>query len=137
MRYKYKGIRYVLLPEQHLDGRLHIHALASNGVENRWLKNNARACGLGFMNESDLIENHKDAIPYMVKYLDKAIADENWPNRFRRVRTSQKWPKLEDQEAFDREDIGWHYLSTYPADGLEYLALGIAEKTGFDTKVLR
>ncbi|GAI99594.1 unnamed protein product, partial [marine sediment metagenome] len=74
------------------------------------------------MAESKPVENHKDSIPYMVKYLDKAIADANWPNRFRRVRTSQHWPLLQDAVAFDRVLIEWEFLSVYPAEGLDYLA---------------
>jgi len=137
LRYHYPGIKYALLPEQHLDGRLHIHAIASNNVRQRWLKDNARSCGLGFMNESEPIANPKDAIPYVLKYLNKAIEHTDWPNRFRRVRTSIRWPKLEDQSDFDREIIDWEYLTTYPSEGLDYLAAGIKESTGFDTKVLR
>jgi len=137
MRYHHPGMKYVLLPEQHRDGRLHIHAIASNGVKERFLKDHARKCGLGFMNESDPISNAKDSIYYVIKYLDKAIMDKKWPNRFRRVRTSIRWPILEDQGAFDRLPIEWEYLATYPAEGLDYLAKGIRQKTGFDTVILK
>jgi hypothetical protein len=137
IRYHFPGIRYVLLPEQHEDGRLHIHAIASHGMRTRFLKDHGRSCGLGYKNKSDAIREAKQSVSYVTKYLSKSAVDAKWPSHFRRIRTSQRWPKLEQAEDFDQWDVKWQYLTTYPAEGLDYLATGLRDKTGVDVKVLR
>jgi hypothetical protein len=136
IRYHHPGIRYVLLPEQHKDGRLHIHAIASHGVTKRFVKDHGRKSGLGYKNDAEVIRDRSRCVWYVTKYLNKSIALTSWPSNFRRIRTSQKWPQLEDDFDFDRKGIEWEYLSTYPSDGLEYLAKGIREKSRVDVRVL-
>lgn len=137
IRYHYPGIRYVLLPEQHEDGRLHIHAIASHGVTTRFVKDHGHYSGLGYKNESETIRDKSRCAYYVTKYLNKSIVQTKWPSNFRRIRTSQNWPQLEDRDDFDGLNVEWEYLSTYPADGLEYLAKGLREKNRVDVRVLR
>lgn len=136
IRYHFKGIRYVLLPEVHADGRMHIHAIASHGLGTRWLKDHACACGLGYMASSEKLSDHTRSVYYVTKYLNKAIEDTKWPSRFRRVRTSQHWPELPPSQEFQKLDLEWSYWLTYWSEGVEYLASELREETGHQVKIL-
>jgi hypothetical protein len=137
IRYHYPGWKYALLPEQHKDTRLHIHMIASGGLSTRFLKTHARACGLGHQTKSEPIRNGQETVKYSVKYLSKSTKDLKWPTHFRRVRTSQRWPKLENRITYNGMDINWSYFTSYPSDGLDYLAEGLREKKQLDVRVLR
>lgn len=128
MRRAYDGIRYVLIPELHKDGRLHIHMIASGGMTTLWLKTNAPRCGLGYMNEAEIISEVSRATWYVTKYLSKALDVSEWPRNFRRIRTSQKWPPFEIDMPEVSDIENWTYVSTYPSEGLDYLADGLSEK---------
>jgi len=136
LRYKYKGIKYVLLPEKHKNGRLHVHALASGNVGQTWLKKKARKSGLGFMDESLELTSIQEGVSYVTKYLTMTLEVESWPSKFRRIKTSIRWPILDPRPDFDALDIDWEYLATYPSDGLGYLAKGIEAKNKVDVIVL-
>lgn len=136
MRRKYPGIRYVLLPELHKDDTLHTHALCTPAVGNTWLSQNAHLSGLGRVSKSKDLYNSDKGRWYVIKYLDKSLGVVEWPKNFRRIRTSQKWPLLTDDDEFTRLDVEWSYLATYPNDGLDYLAEGLLAKTGYVHKVL-
>jgi len=90
------------VPERHQDGRLHSHLINSPGLPEKWWKDNAAACGLGY------IANVKEGISlgvggYVGKYLGKTLG-EPWPKHSHRVRTSQTWPKLPE-----RDPVGWTF----------------------------
>jgi len=136
MRYKYQGIRYVLLPEQHKDGRLHVHALASGGITHKWLKKACTKSGLGWRCESKYLGDSLAAIGYVTKYLAKSLQVIEWPPKFRRIRTTTKWPPLESRADFEDLNVEWSYLATYPNDGLEYLAQGLKKKHRIDVVIL-
>lgn len=136
MRYRYPGVRYVLLPELHEDEAVHWHMIASHGVKTRFLKDNARQCGLGFMADSKPVRESYDAIRYVSKYVSKTIGAVDWPKWMKRIATSQQWPPLPPEEEYDTVDLDWTYLCTYPNEGIHYLADGISKKTGIPTKVL-
>jgi hypothetical protein len=88
---------YYLIPEQHKTGVLHAHLIASTNLKTRWWKDNAYACGFGYMAESEPISEPALAIGYINKYLSKSIQYTRWPKGFRRVRTSRNWPKEPSQ----------------------------------------
>lgn len=114
------GLRYALVPEQHKDGRLHVHMLVNNDFGIRWMKDKPAACGLGWMNDSQVLTNAAHGAFYVSKYLGKGLQVENWPKNFRRVRTSHKWPEL-PQNAFDGDsEVDW-YCITSLADVENYL----------------
>ncbi len=136
IRRRYKGVRYVLLPELHKNGRVHIHALMSHDVTKRWLKDNAPSCGLGQQQDSIPLGDDFMAIWYTTKYLAKSADIKTWPKNLRRIRTSQKWPVLENNEDFDALEIAWDYYLTYDDDGIGYLALMLEEQLGVTVKVL-
>lgn len=87
---------YLMIPEQHRDGRLHMHAIALWPMTTAWWKDNARECGLGYMAEAEAVRNPALAGWYVVKYITKSLTAMNWPTRFRRIRTSRDWPTLPD-----------------------------------------
>lgn len=87
---------YLLVPEQHKSGKIHIHAIETSSLGNRWWKNNARACGLGYIASEEDIRSPEQAAWYVSKYISKQLTVLQWPKGFRRVRTSQHWPKLEE-----------------------------------------
>ena len=49
LKYQNPLLQYMLVPERHKDGRMHVHALWTANVSKRWLKDNARKRGLGYM----------------------------------------------------------------------------------------
>lgn len=136
MRRKFKGFRYVILPELHRDNRVHWHLIASHNIGTRWLKDNARQCGLGYIAESSEINDAALAIWYVSKYISKSLYGETWLPNLRRIRTSQKWPVLPPDENFVPLELDWFYLSTYPVEGMEYLRNEIEKQTGWKTKVV-
>lgn len=105
------GLRYALVPEQHEDGRLHVHMIVNNDFGTRWLKDKPAACGLGWMNDSEVLHNAATGAMYVSKYLGKSLTVENWPKNFRRVRTSHKWPELPENATQGDFDIDWYCLT--------------------------
>lgn len=85
--------QYLLVPEPHADGRVHIHAIENSGLGERWWKDNARECGFGFMAEEEELHSAAGAAYYVTKYISKGLGSAAWPKGFRRVRTSRRWPK--------------------------------------------
>lgn len=84
---------YVCIPERHKDGRMHAHIIANVEISERWLKDNARACGFGYQAKVKRVENPKAAIGYVTKYMRKSVGANSWSKNFRRVRTSARLPK--------------------------------------------
>lgn len=107
MRRKTKPLKYALMPELHKDSRVHVHMLTNADVSRKWLKDNARECGLGYQASADDIQSASRAVFYAVKYLGKDAGDVNWPRGFRRVRTSQRWPVLPIDENTVYNGLEW------------------------------
>ena len=96
---------YMLVPEQHRDGRLHVHFLGTWEMSERWWKDNARECGLGYMAEAEQPRSIAHAAWYIGKYVSKQLDTNQWPKGFRRVRPSHNWPKMPSAE----RPKGWHF----------------------------
>jgi len=92
---------YVMIPEAHQSGRMHVHMLDTWNLRTRWWKDNARGCGLGYMAESEFAETPGGAAHYAAKYLTKAIVNEQLRN-VRKIRKSQGF--LNDSPSPFRED---------------------------------
>lgn len=92
--YKAGKLDYLALPERHADYRVHIHALVLCQFGRKWWKDNARACGLGYMAEDKPVYSAAGAGFYVGKYFTKQLRDACWAKGFRRIRTSKGWPKL-------------------------------------------
>ena len=108
-------MKYALLPEQHKDGRLHMHMLIGAAIKKRWLKDNAFASGAGFMADSEPLTSGKRGAYYVSKYVGKSLGVEQWPVKFRRIRTSQKWPEVNFDVGEDEIALDWR-LVRYRAD---------------------
>lgn len=93
---------YVLLPEQHRDGSLHVHLISTCPQETAWWKDNGAQCGMGFKNENKPLTSTAKAAWYVTKYVQKSLGRADWPVRFRRVRFSRFWPEPES-------DGGWQW----------------------------
>jgi len=99
---------YLLIPERHKDGRMHAHALWTFGVSRRWLKDNARACGLGYQADVKHVDEAYKAVRYVTKYIGKSLG-EGVPSHFRRVRISSGWAEI-SQPVSEASAYTWHYL---------------------------
>ena len=95
---------YVLIPEQHKTGAVHVHLLATGEISQRWWKDNSRACGLGYMAKARACDTYASGAQYATKYLTKSAGILDWPPRFHRFRFSQKWP---DHAPDDSEGEQW------------------------------
>lgn len=86
---------YLMIPERHKSGKLHTHAIETSGLGMQWWKDSSAECGLGYMAEEKQIQDVDNTVAYVIKYLNKGMgtAGKQWPKGFRRVRTSQSWPK--------------------------------------------
>lgn len=119
------GWHWIMIPEQHRDGRLHVHLIASANLGTRWWKDNARECGLGYMTEEEEFKAGKAepgrAAAYAAKYLDKQLGVKAWPRYFHHIRTSQHFPELPTSGDNPYENVIWHALS--PRDVLHWLAM--------------
>lgn len=111
--YQSGGFQYLIIPEQHKDGTMHVHAIETAGLGERWWKDNARACGLGYMADEEEIRTPEGAAWYVTKYLTKSISVLNWPKGFRRIRTSQSWPKSSADQL-----QGWEFRVIPPQEQL-------------------
>jgi hypothetical protein len=124
VRYNAKGWHWIMIPEQHRNGRLHVHLIASANLGTRWWKDNARECGLGYKaEEAEFKAGHAEpgrAAAYAAKYLDKQLGVKQWPRYFHHIRTSQHFPELpaEPDNPYDR--VVWIALT--PAQALTWLA---------------
>lgn len=96
VRRKYGAGEYFMTSERHKDRRLHVHALVTWDIEHNWLKNAARACGLGYMAHVREVDHPLAAAAYASKYLTKF--GDVWPRGWRRVRLSRGWPRISEMD---------------------------------------
>jgi len=88
----------------------HMHAnFLTNATQNeRWYKDNARACGLGFQAKVEPVESDGKAAAYVSKYIGKSLGGQPLPPHFRRVRCSQNWTPLAQLELQQlSSDMDW------------------------------
>jgi len=102
--------QFFIVPEKHKDGRMHVHALWTADVTQKWLKDNARKRGLGYQAKRKPVEDAGRAVGYVGKYIGKSIGDDA-PPRFRRVRVSQGWPKI-PVPVTNTAALKWEYCGT-------------------------
>lgn len=106
---------YVIIPELHKDGRVHLHGIMMSSVGTRWWKDNARSCGMGYQNEEKPIRSCHYAGFYVGKYLSKQMETNKYKKGFHRVRTSFHYPK---QPPLPRDE-NWHFESLPSRDSLQ------------------
>lgn len=94
---------FIAVPERHKDGRLHSHLVITGRLGERWWKDNARECGLGYQAKEEEVETIGVG-GYIAKYLGKTLT-EKWPKNKRRVNTSRNWPALPELPP----KLGWSF----------------------------
>lgn len=123
---------YMLIPERHKDGRMHAHALWTFGVSRRWLKDNARACGLGYQADVKRVSEPHHAVRYVTKYVGKSLG-ENVPPHFRRVRVSAGWAEIPNPEN-EASGYDWQYIGGNGALNAAYEECTRAKLTMIDVR---
>jgi len=101
---------YMIVPERHQDSRMHVHALWNAGVTQKWLKDNARKRGLGYMAAISHVTTERGAYKYVTKYVGKSL-DTDYPARFRRVRISSNWADI-PKPATEFNGLQWEYVGS-------------------------
>lgn len=86
-------LEYFIVPEKHKDGRMHVHALWTGDVSQKWLKDNGRKRGLGYQAKVKAVDSPSRAVSYVTKYVGKSLGTDV-PKHFRRVRVSSGWPDI-------------------------------------------
>jgi len=109
---------YMIVPEKHKSGRMHVHALWNAGVSQRWLKTNARKRGLGYQCKVIHVASSGHAQKYVVKYVGKDLGADV-PPHFRRVRVSADWADIPAPDSATA-NLRWEYISTNGALSIVY-----------------
>lgn len=117
---KEKTLHYARVYEQHKDGRVHWHMVASwvpsdyihpdngKGKGSRWISDNARQCGMGYQTMALSIDGHGGYIAsYVTKYMVKSSHE--WPKNTRIITTSRNWPT---KTIAEKNDYHWKTQST-------------------------
>jgi len=91
------GLMYLMTIEfGQKTNHMHAHFLTNATQNERWYKDNARACGMGYQAKVEPVESDGKAAAYVSKYIGKSLAGKSLPPHFRRVRCSQNWTALAD-----------------------------------------
>jgi len=107
---KNNALAYLMIPERHKSGRMHVHGIWNAGVTQRWLKDNARKRGLGYQCKVIHLAHSGGASKYVSKYVGKSLGAD-YPTRFRRVRCSNNWADI-PQPSTQSDDLRWEYVGT-------------------------
>jgi hypothetical protein len=105
---------YIITHEFHENGRIHIHMLyqcdspfwayvyaplRKKEQPLKRLKDITRECGMGYMCDVRKVDDREKAVGYVAKYISKSMSETNLPIRFKRVRFSVRFPKVERVES--------------------------------------
>lgn len=90
---------YVKVWEQHEDGSFHLHVLMDAPILKKWLKKNARSCGMGYQVDVQDVDNAGKVAGYISKYMVKSGLGLEYPRGLRRIEVSRTWLKLPDLKA--------------------------------------
>jgi len=121
---------YFLVPEQHRDGRWHIHAIVTANLKKKWWKDNARACGFGYQSDVKEVQSGGGAGAYVSKYIGKTLQNSNLPKHHRRVRLSGNWPRLPKLPP----PTGWEFHALAAQDAINS-EIAQYQKAGFQVVI--
>jgi len=110
LKRKKNNLQYMIVPEKHKDGRMHVHALWNANVSQKWLKDNARKRGLGYQCKVIHVPHSGRAQKYVVKYVGKDLGTDT-PAHFRRVRVSHDWADLPAPNS-PTQGLTWEYIGS-------------------------
>jgi len=97
LRYTYGVSNYTKVWEMHEIRGFHLHGLIDSIVDMRWLKDNARACGMGYQVDIHEVDNAGQVAGYIAKYFLKSEHEREkrqFPRGLRRIECSRSWMKL-------------------------------------------
>jgi len=119
-RRKFGTASYCKVWEMHGDGStFHLHGLVDTNWGERWLKDNARECGMGYQVDIHEVDNAGQVAGYIAKYFLKsesvANAGNPFPKNLHRIEVSLNWLKLPQMAEFDR--FQWDVYQT--VDGVK------------------
>jgi len=112
------SLEYMIVPEKHVDGRMHVHCIWNAAVSQKWLKDNARKRGLGYQCKVIHLTPERSAAKYVAKYIGKDLGDD-CPAHFRRVRVSNNWSDLPEPTT-NTMGLRWEYVGTNGALQIVY-----------------
>lgn len=92
--YAFGDFEYVAVPEQHKNGVVHMHIIATYSGGQRAIKDMAYKSGFGYIAHVRPVDSGPLAAAYLGKYMGKDFVEVKWPPRFRRVRCSRGWPRV-------------------------------------------
>jgi len=118
LKRKKDGLAYLMIPERHKSGRMHVHGIWNAAVTQRWLKDNARKRGLGYQCKVINISSAGGASKYITKYVGKNLHSD-YPVRFRRVRCSNNWVDI-PKPTTQSDSLRWEYVGTNGALQIVY-----------------
>jgi len=128
IRREYGEYQYFLVPEVQQRGHVHYHGIFGIALNRRWLKDNAAACGFGYMDDAKEVWSEGGVTGYVVKYLSKTLTVAEIPPRTRRVRTSRNWPRTETNPAPD-----WEFTKICPGVQLADIEHGLIAR-GYEVR---
>lgn len=97
MRYEFGISQYCKVWEMHETTAFHLHGLIDSVIAERWLKDNARQCGLGYQVDIHHVDNAGQVAGYISKYFLKSefqAETRKYPDNLRRIEVSRNWAKL-------------------------------------------
>ncbi len=98
---------YTRVWEHHKDGSYHLHLITNVPLTQKWLKDNAAECGMGYQAHMDDLVNAGQAAGYVAKYMLKQSKDDtlhSFPKGARRIEVSGNWVSWHEKKS-----EGWHY----------------------------
>ena len=124
-------VPYVVVPECHKNGVVHIHAIVASQLKKRWWKDTSFHAGAGHQADCKPIDNHQQAVGYVTKYLGKSIGLKRWPAKFKRIRATAGWPDHRPQK--NASEGVWQVYGAQDADYViaKLERLGYTVKTGY------
>lgn len=96
---RFGKLDYARVWEAHSDNSFHLHGLMCIKINKRWLKDNARQCGMGYQVDIQRVENAGQVAGYISKYMVKSGLKNEYPRGLRRIEVSRNWTKLPDLKA--------------------------------------
>jgi len=109
-RREFGNSTYCKVWEMHADGTFHLHGLVDRNWGERWLKDNARECGIGYQVDIHPVDNAGQVAGYIAKYMLKSgnVQKEGYvfPKNLHRIEVSQNWLKLPELAEFERFQWG-------------------------------
>lgn len=112
------------------NGRVHLHAITTWGMEERWWKDSGRACGLGYIADLEAVRSPPGAGAYALKYLLKQVT-QPFNKGTRRYNASRGWPPLPELQKAD----GWQF-DPIPRNLTTEYVMREWQEQGFDIRLL-